>query len=206
MGTRNLTAVFLNGEYKVAQYGQWDGYPDGQGITCLHFLRDKCDMPRFREAVSRSSFMTSEELNALLTEYGMKEDGMISYDDYDRFNRDYPELSRDSGGKILEIIQNSPDGVRLRNNITFAADSIFCEWAWVVDLDKGTFEGYKGFNHTPLAEDDRFFFLAEHEDEKDYGGGMAHGVKLAAKWNLDNLPSDAEFLAAFQSDEEDEAE
>ena len=27
MGTRNLTCVFKDGEYKVAQYGQWDGYP-----------------------------------------------------------------------------------------------------------------------------------------------------------------------------------
>lgn len=25
MGTRNLTAVYLDGQYKVAQYGQWDG-------------------------------------------------------------------------------------------------------------------------------------------------------------------------------------
>lgn len=31
MGTRNLTAVYLDGQYKVAQYGQWDGYPEGQG-------------------------------------------------------------------------------------------------------------------------------------------------------------------------------
>lgn len=41
MGTRNLTAVYLDGQYKVAQYGQWDGYPEGQGITVLTFLRDK---------------------------------------------------------------------------------------------------------------------------------------------------------------------
>ena len=27
MGTRNLTVVYLDGQYKVAQYGQWDGYP-----------------------------------------------------------------------------------------------------------------------------------------------------------------------------------
>lgn len=38
MGTRNLTAVYLDGQYKVAQYGQWDGYPEGQGITVLTFL------------------------------------------------------------------------------------------------------------------------------------------------------------------------
>lgn len=26
MGTRNLTVVYIDGKYKVAQYGQWDGY------------------------------------------------------------------------------------------------------------------------------------------------------------------------------------
>jgi len=28
MGTRNLTCVMKDGQYKVAQYGQWDGYPE----------------------------------------------------------------------------------------------------------------------------------------------------------------------------------
>lgn len=36
MGTRNLTAVYLDGQYKVAQYGQWDGYPEGQGHNGAH--------------------------------------------------------------------------------------------------------------------------------------------------------------------------
>ena len=30
MGTRHLIAVQLDGEYKIAQYGQWDGYPEGK--------------------------------------------------------------------------------------------------------------------------------------------------------------------------------
>ena len=39
MGTRHLTAVHVDGEYKIAQYGQWDGYPEGQGMTALTFAR-----------------------------------------------------------------------------------------------------------------------------------------------------------------------
>ena len=35
MGTRHLVAVIHKDEYKVAQYGQWDGYPSGQGDTVL---------------------------------------------------------------------------------------------------------------------------------------------------------------------------
>ena len=38
MGTRNLTMVIHKEEPKIAQYGQWDGYPSGQGSTALKFL------------------------------------------------------------------------------------------------------------------------------------------------------------------------
>ena len=37
MTTRSLTAVKINGEYKIAQYGYYDGYPSGQGVTILKF-------------------------------------------------------------------------------------------------------------------------------------------------------------------------
>ena len=38
MGTRHMIAVVNNGKYRVAQYGQWDGYPSGQGVGVLGFL------------------------------------------------------------------------------------------------------------------------------------------------------------------------
>lgn len=196
MGTRNLTAVYLDGEYKVAQYGQWDGYPSGQGITCLHFLRDKCRLDQFREKVRKVEFITKEERNSLLKEFGMKEDGLISLEDYDRFKHEYPELHRDMAADVLEYIQEGRDGMRLENGITFAANSLFCEYAWVIDLDAGTFEGYVGFNQSPLTPDDRFFFLSEYEDDG------YHGVKLVAKWPIEELPSDEIFLSAFEDCED----
>ncbi len=56
MGTRNLTCVYLDGKCKVAQYGQWDGYPEGQGVTCLNFLRDEMVEPKFREELRKRQF------------------------------------------------------------------------------------------------------------------------------------------------------
>jgi len=39
MGTRHLICVVKGKEYIVAQYGQWDGYPTGQGIGVLNFFK-----------------------------------------------------------------------------------------------------------------------------------------------------------------------
>lgn len=194
MGTRHLTAVYYNGEYKVAQYGQWDGYPEGQGLTCLSFLTGAFDEEKFKAALEKCSFISEEEYSFIFNKYG-GENGFISVSGYSKLTKDYPELSRDTGAEILEIIQNS-DGLKLRDELTFAADSLFCEWAWVIDLDARTFEAYRGFNRESLQPTDRFWFLAEPESGNDY-----HGVKIVAEWSIDDLPSEKDFLAAFAGEE-----
>lgn len=197
MGTRNLTIVFMDGKYRVAQYGQWDGYPEGQGLTCLRFVRDQMNEKDFRDALSHIKYIDSDKLRRMWMDYGMDDDGSIQIKDADRFRLTFPEFSRDTGAEILTMIQNDRITSNcLENRMTFAANSLFCEWAYVVDFDKRTFEVYKGFNKTPLTEGDRFYFLREYEDDDRY-----HGVKLAAAFDLDNLPTDDEFLASFQKDE-----
>ena len=201
MGTRNLTAVFIDGEYKVAQYGQWDGYPEGQGMTALYFLRERMDEDLLRRALRNSSYISPEALDALWKEYGAGGDGMISLDKADKMKLDHPEFSRDTGAEILDIVQSHPEGMQLNDNIGFAADSLFCEWAWVIDLDSGTFEAYKGFNDDqPLTEDDRFFGFSNGDQARD----GYYPVKLVAIWDLDDLPSDEDFLAAFKTDEDED--
>lgn len=196
MGTRHLIAVQLDGEYKIAQYGQWDGYPEGQGMTTLHFLRSM-DEDKFKSALRNSSFISDDELMALWKQYGADDDGMVSLSDADRMKKDHPEYSRDTSADILQMVQEHPEGMKLHNQIGFAANGLFCEWAWVIDLDKRTFEGYRGFGGEPLTEQDRFYFLRDLE-QNGYSG-----VKLAAEWSLDNLPSDEDFLAAFKEDDDD---
>ena len=197
MGTRNLTMVFMDGEYKVAQYGQWDGYPEGQGMTCLKFLREQMYEAEFREQVKRVHFIGEEESKALFAAFGADADGPISFADYNRMSQMYPELHRDTGAEILQMIQEGSVHF-LSDDLSFAADGLFCEWAYVIDLDKRMFEVYEGFHKEPVTEQDRFYFLKDKAD-KDYPC-----VRLVHAWSLDDLPTEEEFLAAFRTKEDEE--
>lgn len=195
MGTRNLTLVFLDGEYRIAQYGQWDGYPEGQGVTALAFAR-KLQNKKFREEFERKvralSWITQDELDAFFKKV---HDGEIP-----NWEKVYPEYTRDTCAEILKVVAERKEGLKLVNELPFAADSLWCEWAWLIDLDHNTFEGYEGFNKEPLTEKDRFFFLRDKEKD-DF-----HAIRLAGQWDLDKLPSEAEFIAYFEKDEDEEDE
>jgi len=169
MGTRNLVAVFYGGEYKVAQYGQWDGYPSGQGSEVCDFIQSRMDLEKFKKAVGECKFLSDDEVSERWFECGASKDNeFVSMDVSDKFKRTYPALSRDAGAKVLDMVQ---DGARhLKNSVEFAGDSLFCEWAYVLDLDNLMLEVYKGFNKDPLDKSERFYSFelrdADHRKEK----------------------------------------
>jgi hypothetical protein len=202
MGTRNLTMVISNGETKVAQYGQWDGYPGGQGSTALEFLR-KMDANKFREKVGNLRWITKEEATAL---------------DETDWTKTHPFLSRDTGANILNTIYYDSMEIRdpdanvfsgkkidfpckvefLQDESNFAADSLFCEWAYVIDLDKNTFEVYEGFNKSPLDENDRFYHLEKTREDSEY-----YPIRLSKSYDLNNLPDVETFINDFKEEDED---
>ena len=186
MGTRNLIAVYMDGEYKIAQYSQWDGYPEGQGSTCLYFLREEMIEHKFRERLRKLRMIQNEKQMAAIKSLYPK-------------GTSFPEFDRDTGADILKIVQSgeTTSGC-VANNIGFAAGtSVFgCEWAWVIDLDRRTFEAYIGYNKKPLSEKDRFYFL---EDQCDEG---YHPAKLVHEWSLNDLPNREQFLRAFREEDE----
>jgi hypothetical protein len=197
MGTRNLTAVMVNGKYKVAQYGQWDGYPDGQGLTALKFLRDTMNKKVFLDKLNNVRFVNAEELHEMYISMGSDPDSNWLSDEVVRkFNTKWPHFSRDNGAKILEMIQDSDGEILLYNQIEFAGDSLFCEWAWVIDFDKGTFEGYKGFNSTKMPIGERFSDIP-YEIKDKLKGTQYYPIQLAATFSLDALPTNKEFLDVF---------
>lgn len=197
MGTRHLIAVVLNNEYKVASYGQWDGYPSGQGLDILRFLREN-NLDRFAEKVAKCRWITEEEINEVKGKNIIPEK--------------YAHLSRDTGSKILSRILAS-EGLALQDSSSFAADGLFCEWAYVIDLDKQTFEVYQGFKETPVPEGQRFFSMNPDPENfvPDYEGQtLYYPVQLVKEYSMNNLhplflPSDEDFIADCERRDEEEA-
>jgi len=204
MGTRHSILVQVNDDYKVANYGQWDGYPSGQGTGILHFLAEEMDLEKFTEAVRHCTEITHERLEEIWLSMGARKDGdsyMMGSNASDKFQLEYPHLHRDCGSDILKMIQDA-GGLELKIDKTFPADSLFCEWAYVIDLDKGTFEVYEGFNETPLDPQERFATLVGPQDRRS----EYHPCRFKYAWPLSALPTQEEFLAILEPPEEETTE
>lgn len=176
MGTRHLTVVQFEGAYRVAQYGQWDGYPEGQGATVLEFLQS-WDRPTFEAKLRASTFLTDADLESINAEIKSLSPGV-------QWQSKWPALTRDTGAKVLRLIHDSEPGIRLRNSIGFAGDSLFCEFAYVLDLDANTLEVYRGFRKEPLPECERFKDMPNPETSDGY-----YPICLAAKYPISDLPT-----------------
>jgi len=162
MGTRNLTVVkSAVGTTKIAQYGQWDGYPSYSGIKVLEFLRDENNQKFLEARLDLVEFITDEECDKIYN----------SFDSTDWQNKDflnaYPGLHRDTGVGILEIVANSKDVVKTVDNSEFRNDTLFCEGIYEVDFQSNK-------------------FISIYADNK-------------VSYDLDNLPSDEEYLAMWVS-------
>lgn len=189
MGTRHLICVVNGGDYRIAQYGQWDGYPEGQGVAILDFLKSPM-AEQLKNNLGNCTWLTNDEHEKLWEEFGVdSKQELIDYDVYQDFCSKHPELSRDTGAKILGIVAGATGEIKLQNSLDFSQDSLFCEWAYVVDFDKNTFEVYQGFNQAPLDESERFYTADQKEDEN----GL-YPVKLLKSFDLSALPSEEEFL------------
>lgn len=179
MGTRNLTMVIdKEGKTKVAQYGQWDGYPDGQGKTILKFLTKKEDRERLLSKLSKIRFIDAEGVdNDFITAYNKNAPSWSNEPDnrtQDQMDWFKIYISRDLGGKILENISNSgKQEILLQDESAFGNDTLSCEWCYVVS-----------FKDNQLA--------VRNDLQSDV-------IKV---YNLDNLPSEKDFINDFVNEDE----
>lgn len=196
MGTRHLIMVIHKEETKIAQYGQWDGYPSGQGVTVLNFLK-KVKIDKFKEKLKNVRFMNEDDekkLSEFMESIGVS-DGWMDMEQAAKYHKAYPYMTRNVGAEILNMVYKSKGDVLLQDSTSFANDSLFCEWAYVIDLDKNQLEVYEGFNKTELEKSQRFEYM---DGEGDY-----FPIRCIKIYPLDDLPTPSKFVKELQPKEEE---
>ncbi|KAL2159158.1 hypothetical protein VTH06DRAFT_2590 [Thermothelomyces fergusii] len=166
MGTRHLICVFWKGKWFLAQYGQFDGYPEGQGVKIFSFLSYAQNIENLKAGLEHHIYQpTKEDIDAINAEcdawdQNREAQGLPYQRNMFGINQLYPSLARETSAGILGIIarasqpesENETEGGAGKNpkrvpvllELEFANDALFCEWAYVIDLDTEVFEIYGG--------------------------------------------------------------
>jgi hypothetical protein len=140
MGTRGLTKVVdRNGEIKVAQYGQWDHYPAGQGVTVLEVLLSRHNAVKLLElALDKCEFVSDAKRELIYAGYNAKYADVVEVGQ-DNFTAMLPTFSRDTGADILNVVMWSAGSVPLLDESDFENDNLFCEGVYEINYNTNKF-------------------------------------------------------------------
>lgn len=139
MGTRNLTKVVdADGITRVAQYGQWDGYPEYTGKRILDFISEYKMLDKIESSLVKARFATQEEL-AEISKPFVNEEDMMTFEQGQEFAVMYPSLTRDTGCDILKVLVYSNAYVPLQDESEFENDDLYCEGVYTLNYQTREF-------------------------------------------------------------------
>lgn len=225
MGTRHLIMVFdKNNVLKVAQYGQWDGCPSGQGVDVLNFAKDKDKMAKLEAELKNIKFYNDDKdllmwvggYNERCPHYnshGVKLESRLDESDKYWFGK---TQTRNLGAQILNSIitldkEQLPEDhkkfIVLYNDIDFLKDSLLCEWAYAINFNTNKLQVFGGFNQDKSKEyklcKTNEKEIAEHFKGRDY---KYYGCALLKEYDLNDLPTEEEFLKDLESNDDNNGE
>ena len=187
MGTRG--AVGVRFEDKIyATYNHFDSYPDGLGADmvafCQKLSKEQLEVlkERFKHVV-----LVDEQTDKPTPEDQKKYVEAGFYDDRvgHQTPADWYGLLRNIQG--MEYLDAVLDG-RCQHWIDskdFLKDSLFCEYAYLINLDDNSLEFYEGFNKKPDKHSPLPFPQEPGREDRDY-----YPVRFKGKAAINAIPDD----------------
>lgn len=138
MGTGHRQEVITkDGEMKIQQYGQWDGYPDGQGLGILKYLKSG-NLSKYQENLSKIPLIDSKQIEEVSNTEG--------------WSKVYPYLSRDCGSDIHQMIEDGVVRFVYHTDIEICKE--WCDGFYTIDFKKNIFTSDYYDNHVEFKLDD----------------------------------------------------
>lgn len=200
MGTRGAYGFRSEGKDYLT-YNHYDSYPSGLGDDLANQIRAEL-----------ATGTTVETLRQQVRDMRMiaRDDEQPTAEEREKFGHlwsnvsnghDWYSLLREMQGRLFS---HTTEGVMIDGN-AFIMDSLFCEYAYILNLDEQTFEVYQGFQRN-LHNDGRYG--GEVPDPEPYpNGGMPdkyYGCRLIATFPMAAIPEDW-IEQAFSEEKEDAA-
>lgn len=141
MGTRGAYGFIKNGQHKVS-YNHFDSYPDGLGNDILNYL-DRYTIKQINnhfdaiELVNEDSQPTKEQIEKCA--------GTSDFSVSNRSKQDWYCLLKGAQGNLAAHARVG----YMVDAYNFLLDGLFCEYAYIINLDDKTLEIYKGFQKKP---------------------------------------------------------
>jgi len=188
MGTRGAIGFVLDKKWYVT-YNHFDSYPSYLGMNVLEFCKSVEDWEVLKERVGNLTLVDEEipvpeDLIEKYSCFGQTEthgvrigSGVLT----DWYNL----LRQIQGAQTLhEIYVGNLE--HMIDSHLFLQDSLFCEWAYVINLDEMGLMVYKGFNKNAPSPNKYNYLPPDIDPNTCYDG--YYPCKLLYTYNLKNLP------------------
>lgn len=156
MGTRHLQSVIdKKGKLRISQYGQWDGYPSGQGLDILEYLRG-ANLERYQRNLNEIKPITAKQIKQV--------------EAFKNWNEAFYFLSRDCGARIHKMVEwGACPFVLLHDE---KKSKWGCVGFYTIDFQKNTFTSeYNGIIKTyplnDLPTDEQYLSDMKDSDEDE---------------------------------------
>jgi hypothetical protein len=174
MGTRGVVGFHVNGKDKVS-YNHSDSYPSGLGAEVLAFIQGT-SLAEIKKTAERIILIdedippTPEQIKDCepWTDLGVSSQS----------TSDWYCLLRGAQGDLSAYT----DGLKyMPDSNSFLLDSLFCEYAYIINTDEQVLEFYSGFNKKSRLRKGRYAAIQSEPDSNYYG------VALIKKYPLEDI-------------------
>lgn len=191
MGTRGAYGFRIDNTDKVT-YNHYDSYPDELGRNVMNYI-SKTPLQSMKEIATGMQLVDRDSTPSqkLILKYREYADLSVSRQKY----QDWYCLLRKTQGDMFAFhngLRHMPDYRE------FLTDSLFCEWAYILNLDSERLECYTGFNKIPSAKG-RYASQSIERNNGYYGVALLKEIALPdiTEGGIDAYVSELERLGRY---------
>lgn len=179
MGTRGCYGFHL-GKIDKVTYNHMDSYPTWLGVNVMSFINETPDIEMKEvasciELVDEDSKPTPKQIKAYK--------GYANTDVSTKSLKDWYCLLRETQGDLTPYKNGL---THMIDSHDFLKDSLFCEWAYIINVDTGELEIYRGFNTRKYVKGGGRYARFTLDDNPQRGKRY-YGVTLLATLGLSEI-------------------